>query len=53
MKAYGQIKEVEILKTPLKQISGEDSYLENLIKNIIIANAPNNRPIPQFKLFPI
>lgn len=35
LKAYGAIKEVEILKTPLKEISGENIQLEKLIKAVL------------------
>ena len=27
MRGFGEVREVEILKTPLKEISGEDNYL--------------------------
>jgi hypothetical protein len=35
MRGFGTVKEVEILKSPLKEISGEDLYLESLVKEII------------------
>lgn len=36
MRGYGEIKDVEILKTPLKEVSGDDIYLETLIKNALL-----------------
>jgi hypothetical protein len=47
---------VEILKTPLKEVSGEDSYLENLIKAIIKNNPQANQANQNnqnFKMGPI
>lgn len=47
LKNYGAIVEVEILKTPLKELSGEDSFLEGLIK---AANNNNNANNFNFKM---
>lgn len=48
MKGFGEVKEVEILKTPLKEVSGNDLYLETLIKDTFVVQ--NNQQPPQFKM---
>ncbi len=50
MKGFGEVREVEILKTPLKEVSGDDLYLETLIKDIFQAG---NNQLPQFKMEPV
>jgi hypothetical protein len=48
LKNYGAIAEVEILKTPLKEVSGEDSFLEGLIKALNNNNNNNNNNANNF-----